>query len=366
MTLKLGQHVNKWEAWRVKEAALRVIYGDEEEQFKWLWDYCTEVVTTNEGTRCYVKTVDNEEGKAVFQRWGGQLLVAIGLDPNNNIFPIAYGLVEVENKVSWKWFLSHLYEDIREGIDEHEQEYWTFMSDKQKGLIEAFKTVLPNVNYRFCVRYLHENFKRADFRGHTFKVSLWTVATASTTQYFDYAMKKMKKFDLKAFEWFGDKDPKIWSMAFFSLTPKCDVLLNNMCEVFNSFILDARDKLVITMMNMLKDLIMMRMEINREKTEKWEGTLCPKPRARLLDNIKEASSYMPIKCDKGKFQVCSSSQANQCAIDLEKRHYTYLWPQTDRVPPLPPPLTSKKAGRITKLRGVNPIEVEDKGKTQIL
>ncbi|GAA0154999.1 hypothetical protein LIER_12829 [Lithospermum erythrorhizon] len=59
----------------------------------------------------------------------------------------------------------------------------------------------------------------------------------------------------------------MWSRAFFSTTPKCDVLLNNMCEVFNSFILDAKDKPVITMMNMVKDLIMMRMEIHREKAE---------------------------------------------------------------------------------------------------
>ncbi|GAA0154998.1 hypothetical protein LIER_12828 [Lithospermum erythrorhizon] len=124
-----------------------------------------------------------------------------------------------------------------------------------------------------------------------------------------------------------------------------------------------------------------------------------------------------MKYDKGKFQVYSSSQANQCVIDLEKRHCTCrkwqlneipckhgcavirfsgknveeyvhecysiatykavyahaikpmsesdLWPQPDRVPPLPPPLTSKKVGRIRKLRRVNPIEVEDKGKAQV-
>ncbi|GAA0161223.1 hypothetical protein LIER_39191 [Lithospermum erythrorhizon] len=191
------------------------------------------------------------------------------------------------------------------------KEKWTFISDKKKGLIEAFKTVLPNVDYRFCVRKnLHENFKREGLKRHTFMVALWTTATASAIQYFNYAMEKMKKITVNAFDWFGDKDPKMWSRAHFSIIPKCDILLNNICEVFNAFILDARDKLVLTMMNIVKDLIMMRMQVNRKKAEKWEGTLCPKPRARLLHNIEEVAGCMPMKYDRTRFQVYSGSTLN--------------------------------------------------------
>ncbi|GAA0187236.1 hypothetical protein LIER_34524 [Lithospermum erythrorhizon] len=42
-----------------------------------------------------------------------------------------------------------------------------------------------------------------------------------------------------------------------------------------------------------------------------------------------------------------------------------LWPQTNRVAPLPPPMASNKAGRIRKLRRVNQIETDDKGKVQV-
>ncbi|GAA0155393.1 hypothetical protein LIER_13133 [Lithospermum erythrorhizon] len=42
-----------------------------------------------------------------------------------------------------------------------------------------------------------------------------------------------------------------------------------------------------------------------------------------------------------------------------------LWPQTGRVPPLPPPITIKKAGRIRRLRSVNPIEAEYSGKAEV-
>jgi len=57
-----------------------------------------------------------------------QLMCAIGKDGNDDMFPIAYAVVEAETKDSWSWFLSILIEDIG-SIDERA---WTFMSDLQK------------------------------------------------------------------------------------------------------------------------------------------------------------------------------------------------------------------------------------------
>jgi len=39
---------------------------------------------------------------------GQQILVATGRDGNNNIYPIAFGLVDKEDKASWTWFLNQL------------------------------------------------------------------------------------------------------------------------------------------------------------------------------------------------------------------------------------------------------------------
>ncbi|CAI9300170.1 unnamed protein product [Lactuca saligna] len=47
---------------------------------------------------------------------GGQLLAAIGRDANNHIYPVAWAVVEVENKESWKWFLDLLIDDIGMGV----------------------------------------------------------------------------------------------------------------------------------------------------------------------------------------------------------------------------------------------------------
>jgi len=36
------------------------------------------------------------------------MLTAIGIDPNDYIYPIAFGVVEVEFLTTWKWFLETL------------------------------------------------------------------------------------------------------------------------------------------------------------------------------------------------------------------------------------------------------------------
>ena len=57
----------------------------------------------------------------------GTPLTAVGIDPNDCIYPIAMAVVEVECKDSWMWFLNTLKSDL--GIKNTYP--WTIMTDKQ-------------------------------------------------------------------------------------------------------------------------------------------------------------------------------------------------------------------------------------------
>ena len=58
----------------------------------------------------------------------GELLTAIGRDGNNQMFPIAWAVVNIENKVNWIWFLQLLKQDL--GISNGDGP--TIISDIQK------------------------------------------------------------------------------------------------------------------------------------------------------------------------------------------------------------------------------------------
>ena len=57
---------------------------------------------------------------------GGQLMCAVGRDPNDEYFPFAYAVVEAKTKDSWTWFLNLLLADIRDS------KRWVFISAQQK------------------------------------------------------------------------------------------------------------------------------------------------------------------------------------------------------------------------------------------
>ncbi|XP_018633342.1 uncharacterized protein [Nicotiana tomentosiformis] len=84
----------------------------------------------------------------------GQLLVDVGQDSMNHFYPITWAIVDKETKRIWDWFLGLL----KGSLDLQNREGYTFISDMQKGLIEAMRTTLSEANYRYCIRRIEDNW----------------------------------------------------------------------------------------------------------------------------------------------------------------------------------------------------------------
>lgn len=250
------------------------------------------------------------------------MLTAVGVNPNNNIYPIAYAIVCKECRDTWEWFLTVLKNDLNI-VRPYE---YTFMSDKQKGLIQSFEEVFPDSDHRFCVRHLHNNFKSAGYRGLSFKNALWAAARASTPGEFKVRMREMRELSESAADWLNDKPPAQWSKSYFSEGPKCDMLLNNVCETFNSNILEAREKPIITMLEWIRQYHMTRLQANRDRAEsKWKGESRPKIKKIIEKHVDKVADCIPIKADDKHYQI-SCFDGSQYTVDLEKFTCTYrMW-----------------------------------------
>jgi transposase-like protein len=99
-------------------------------------------------------------------KYKGTLLVAISFDTDNALVPLAFALVERENKDSWSWFLQlvriHVMGPGREvGV----------ISDRHQGILNAVQEQIPGytpMHHRWCTLHITENFLRKDCTNDNF------------------------------------------------------------------------------------------------------------------------------------------------------------------------------------------------------
>ncbi|XP_076903562.1 uncharacterized protein LOC143558643 [Bidens hawaiensis] len=184
------------------------------------------------------------DGAFLKSAWPGQLLTAVGLDPNNGYYPLAYAVVEAETMLSWQWFLQCLGDDL--GLDSRSK--FTFMSDIQKKL-----------------------------------------AACTTPAHYEREMHILKRLNKKAHLWVSKIPPEHWSRSHF--TGRCldhiihyfvtigralsDVYTNNMCEVFHSKLVDGRDKPIITLLEYIREYLMRKIVNVLKVIDKSSGLLTP-------------------------------------------------------------------------------------------
>ncbi|XP_063943790.1 uncharacterized protein LOC135150742 [Daucus carota subsp. sativus] len=214
-----GCHVSIYAIARAKRKALEKINGRHVEQYSRVWDYAQELLKAMPDSTVLVTTENAEEPeKKRFQRfytcfgpikkgfssgcrpligldgchlkgpYGGQLLSAIGTDANDGMYPLAWAVVEAENSDSWSWFLANVVSDLKITNDGS----WTFISDRQKGLINALESIVPNAEHRFCVMHLYRNMWK-EHKGIGVRPCLWKAARATTEYTYVKCMDEMKK-----------------------------------------------------------------------------------------------------------------------------------------------------------------------------
>nr|XP_009797928.1 PREDICTED: uncharacterized protein LOC104244237 [Nicotiana sylvestris] len=104
----------------------------------------------------------------------GQLLVAMGQDSMNQFYPLAWAVVDKETSRTWSWFVDLL----KRSLDLNNGAGVTFISDMQKGLLDAVSTVLPDAHHRYCARHIEVNWLK--------KIEEWRNEEVDVVVYLEY------------------------------------------------------------------------------------------------------------------------------------------------------------------------------------
>ncbi|KAJ9548086.1 hypothetical protein OSB04_020629 [Centaurea solstitialis] len=310
---KLQLQLSRQKIFRAKAKAMERLQGTYTAQYPLLRDYVLELKKTNPGTtvklevepqplsdstdrqfkRIYVclgplkkgfKAIGREllglDGAFMKGPYPGQILSAVGIDLNIGTYPLAYAI----------------------------------------GIIPAVAKVFPSAEHRFCLRHIHENMKKT-WKGKEYKDLLWKTATATTVNQFGRCMNQMRTLNREAHDWLKEIPPHTWSRSHFTGRAHSDVVLNNMCEVFNRQLIDGRDKPIIMCLEYIREYLMKRIVNVKKMIAKSEGILTPTA-TKLLDEVKsQACGYTVLWSGGPKYQV-NGPWNEQCVVNPSEKDCT--------------------------------------------
>ena len=81
-------------------------------------------------------------------------------------------------------------------------------------------------------------------------------------------MKETEKENIEAYHWLHNLDPATWTKSKFLLRVKCDMLTSNPCESWNKYIMEAREKPILTMLEMIRRIVIRRIQVKKEIMDK--------------------------------------------------------------------------------------------------
>ncbi|XP_010418869.1 PREDICTED: uncharacterized protein LOC104704490 [Camelina sativa] len=323
-----------------RKTALKWIEREYDEQFHRLRDYAAEIMEANPNSHVEVECITDDDGKDMFNRFyvcfdnirrtwmatcrpiigidgcflknkiKGQLLVALGRDANNGIYPIAWGVVKVENYENWLWFAKLLKEDfvLNNG------DGFILMSDRQKGLIKAASVELPKIEHQMCVQHIYGNLKKAHGNKTRLKPLLWNLAWSYNESEYRQHLERIFAYDSRVYSDVMRTNPKSWCRAFHKVGNYCEDVDNNSTESFNSSINKAREKPFVAMLETIRRLAMVRIAKRSAISNSHTGICTPYVVKFLAAEHKAASTAKVSTSTNGTFEVKVSGDTHRVCL----------------------------------------------------
>lgn len=319
------------QAWRAKERGLVAIYGSSEEGYCLLPSYCEQIKKTNPGSAAEVFTASADNrfqrlfvsfyasiygflngclpivglgGIQLKNKYLGTLLSATSFDADGGLFPLAFGVVDVENDENWMWFLSELHKALEANTEKILD--LTFLSDGQKGIVDAVKRKFAGSSHAFCMKHLSESIGK-EFKNSRLVHLLWKAAYSTTTIGFKERLAEIEEVSSEAAKWLQQFPPSRWALVYFEGT-RYGHLSSNI-EDFNRWILETLELPIIQVIERIHSKLAAEFADRRAKSNSWLSMLTPSAEKRIAEAINRASTYQVLRSDEVEFEVLSAERS---------------------------------------------------------
>ncbi|XP_021722494.1 uncharacterized protein LOC110689984 isoform X2 [Chenopodium quinoa] len=152
------------------------------------------------------------------------------------------------------------------------------------------------------------------------KLLFWKVAKSYNEADYNDSLKELSDANEEAAKAFTTYKPELFCRAFLSTTMRSDAITNNMAETFNGYIINARTKHLVYMLEDIRVALMERLVSKTKYMEKQTSTLCPRIQAILEKEKTKAACYDVSPSTNTLFNV--RHNLDQLNVDLEAKTCT--------------------------------------------
>ncbi|GJT75770.1 elongation factor G, III-V domain-containing protein [Tanacetum coccineum] len=198
---------------RAKALVMKRLERDVLNEYKKLNDYAKALVDTNPGTSVDIEVEHIGTGiPPYFKRM--YVCLAVVREGFLDGCRKYLGLDGCFLKGVVKGMLLTAVEHLKVDIKTKDGGEWTFMSDKQKGLLNAVQAIFPQAEHRLCARHIYANWY-SDFRGEQMKLAFYSVAKCANEAQLRQRLDEIDNIQTGAKQSLENKDITQWCRAFF-------------------------------------------------------------------------------------------------------------------------------------------------------
>ncbi|CAH9054160.1 unnamed protein product, partial [Cuscuta europaea] len=214
------------------------------------------------------------DGTHLYGKFKGHLLVAVAMNANREIFPLAYAVVESENTNSWSWFLEHIMTYVV-----RPNRHVCIISDRHPGILSAYQSVpqlkTSQVSKRFCLRHIRSNFM-TKFRSTELKKLCWQAGSTPMVSEFYQTMAQIRATNENAFTYLNAISRENWAMCFDD-GRHYGILTTNLSESFNNVLKGCRALPIIALVKATYNKVVQLFADRRRAGQMWRqaGFLYP-------------------------------------------------------------------------------------------
>jgi len=219
--------------------------------------------------------------------------------------------------LNWLWFLTHL----RNVLQTHTThlfgpESLVFLSDRQKGLIQAVEQLFPDSPHGFCLRHLEDNMHRS-FKNAELKGLLWKAARATTETAFNQALNEMRSINPACVDWLlKTANPEHWAELYFR-GKRYGHLTSNIAEAFNAKLMEAREMPILAMLEEIRQQLMGWFAAGRQLEKDTPGGIVSGVQLQIQRTINErARRYRYVSSTDDLYEIKSTETLSEYIVNL--------------------------------------------------